>query len=168
MDATATDTVLAPELEITKTGSGTVNSTDQVSFTITVTNDVAAVTAGTAYDVNVSDALPDSAHLTWTTTTPGATINGGTLTDDIGDMTAGDSVTIVVSATTAPGYSAILNNTATATATNNDPGSVEASATDTVLAPDLTITKTGSGTVNFDGRGVVHDHGEQHGRGRGL
>jgi uncharacterized repeat protein (TIGR01451 family) len=35
-----------------------------------------------------------------------------------------------------------LNNTATATSNNNSPGSVQASATDIVLAPHLTVTKT--------------------------
>ena len=61
---------------------------------------------------------------------------------------------------------ATLANTATASSTNSDPGSVTASATDTVLAPDLTITKTGSGTVNSRRTACsFDDHGEQHGRG---
>src|SRR4029077_9660615 len=84
--------VQAPHLVITKTGNGTVNSTDTVSFTITVSN----TGAGTAYNVSVSDPLPDSAHLTWTT--DAGTITSGTLTDAIGSLLAGHSVTIHVSA----------------------------------------------------------------------
>ena len=137
----ATDTVLAPSLSVTETGSGTVNSTDTVSFTIVVSN---ATGAGTAYGVVLSDPLPDSANLSWTSTA--GTISGGTLTDAIGSLLAGQSVTITVSAPTPSGYSATLPNTATATPTNGSAAS--GSATDTVLAPSLSVTETGSGTVN--------------------
>ena len=141
VSVTATDTVLAPNLAISETGSGTVNSTDPVSFTITVGN----TGAGTAYNVNLSDPLPSG--LSWTS--DGGTISGGTLTDAIGSLASGASVTIHVSAPTAAGYSATLINTGTATSSNNSPGSVSASATDTVLAPNLTISKVGDpGPVN--------------------
>ena len=138
-----------PDLTITKTGSGTVNSTDAVSFTITVSNTGTAA----ALDVNLSDALPTATGVTWTGVTtsgvfPTATLSSNSVSDDLGTLNAGGSVTFVVSGTTSAGTSAILNNTATATATNNSPGSVDATATDTVLSPDLTISKTGSGTVN--------------------
>src|SRR5205814_335961 len=63
VSASATDVVQAPNVTITKTGNGTVNSTDTVSFTITVSNSG----PGTAYNVSLSDALPDSAQLSWTT-----------------------------------------------------------------------------------------------------
>src|SRR5207245_1760587 len=149
---TATDTVLAPNLTITKTGNGTLNSTDTVKFTITVSNtgtgtaynvtvtdvlpdsahlnwttDAGAITDGTgeAYIVNLSDPLPDSAHLTWTTSTPGASVSGGTLTDAIGTLPAGTSVTIHVSAVTPAGYNATLTNTATATSSNTSSSSVQ-------------------------------------------
>src|SRR5205085_1092369 len=75
-------------------------------------------------------------------------ISGGTLSDAIGNLAAGDSVTITVSASTPAGYSATLDNTATASATNNSPGSVSASASDIVLAPNLAIAKVGGETVN--------------------
>src|SRR5207245_2433158 len=94
---TATDTVLAPNLTITKTGNGTLNSTDTVKFTITVSN----TGTGTAYNVTVTDVLPDSAHLNWTT--DAGAITGGTLTDAIGSLAAGASVTIHVSAATPAG-----------------------------------------------------------------
>ena len=143
----ATDTVLAPSLSVTETGNGTVNSTDPVSFTVTVSN----TGPGTAYNVNLNDPLPDSGHLSWTITNsndPNATISGGTLSDVIASLASGGSVTITVGASTAAGYSATLPNTATVTSSNNSPGSLTATATDTVLAPNVTVTKSGSGTVN--------------------
>ena len=119
-------------------------------FTIVVSN----TGAGTAYSVSVSDPLPASGPLTWTTSTPGATISGGILTDSLGNIGSGGSDTIAVSATTPTGYSGSLPNTATAISTNNSPGSVTASATDTVLNPIATPTlittasfKAGTGNV---------------------
>ena len=151
--ASATDTVLAPHLTITKVGNGTVNSTDTVAFTITVSN----TGAGTAYNVSVSDPLPDAAHLTWMIQVgPRQRMCGGILGDAIGSVASGASVTIHVSAPTAAGYSATLPNTATATSTNNSPGSVTASATDTVLAPHLTITKVGDPALVQLHRLTVH------------
>ena len=135
----ATDVVQAPSLSVTETGNGTVNSTDTVSFTIVVSNTTGA---GTAYDVVLSDPLPGG--LAWTS--DGGTISGGTLTDTIGNLAAGSSVTIHLSAPTPSGYSATLNNTATATPTNGSAAS--GSATDVVKAPSLSVTDTSNGTVN--------------------
>src|SRR5262249_9215641 len=107
VQASATDVVLAPNLQITKTGNGTVNSTATVSFPVTVSN----TGAGTAYNVNLSDPLPDSAHLSWLTQAGAPrSISGGVLTDAIGNMAPGASVVIHVSAATPAGYSATLNN----------------------------------------------------------
>src|SRR5205085_62792 len=98
------------------------------------------------YNVSLSDPLPDSARSEERRV--GKDISGGTLSDAISTLAAGASVTVHVSAATPAGYGATLTNTATAAAGNNSPGGVSASATDAVLAPNLTITKTGNGTVN--------------------
>ena len=135
----ATDTVLAPSLSVTETANGTVNSTDTASFTIVVKN---AAGAGTAYGVVLSDPLPGG--LPWTS--DAGTITSGTLTDTIGSLAAGSSVTIHVSAVTPSGFSGTLNNTSTATPTNGSAAS--GSATDVVKAPSLSVTETGNGTVN--------------------
>jgi RHS repeat-associated protein/uncharacterized repeat protein (TIGR01451 family) len=137
-----------PNLVLTKTGNGTVNSTDTVTFTITLSN-IGPVAAA---NVNLNDPLPDSAHLAWTIASSSdstATISGGTLSDAIGSLASGASVTIVVSAATPSGYHATLDNTATATSSNNTPGSISASAEDIVLPPSLSVTKTpDAATVN--------------------
>jgi uncharacterized repeat protein (TIGR01451 family) len=127
-------------LTVTKTAdAASVNSTDAVGFTIVVSNTAGA---GTAYGVVLSDTLP--AGLTWTASA--GTINSGVLTDAIGNLAAGGSVSVHVGAVTPSGYSATLENTATATPTNGAPAS--GSGMETVLAPHLTITKSGNGTIN--------------------
>src|SRR5437764_15495330 len=62
------------------------------------------------------------------------------LSDTIGDMAAGTTVVFHVGGTTAAGFSGTLNNTATATPTNNSPTS--GSASESVLAPNLSVVKT--------------------------
>src|SRR5438105_4558453 len=96
-----------------KKGNGTVNSTDTAKYTITVSNS----RSGTSYYVHVSDPLPDPAPLP--TRRSSDLISGGTLSDAIGSLVAGGTVTIHLSAATAAGYSGTLTNTATATSTNN-------------------------------------------------
>ena len=95
VSASATDTVLATDLTISKVGDpAPVNSPNPVHFTITVSN----TGAGTAYDVNLSDPLPDSADLNWTIQAGDAgTISGGTLSDAIGSLAPAHSVTSTLS-----------------------------------------------------------------------
>ena len=141
---------MAPALNVVKTpDAASVNSTDPVGFTITVTN---AAGAGTAYGVNLTDPLPAPLGVHWTGATlvsgtaAAPTLSGNSLSDMIGNLAAGGTVVIHVSGTTDPGFSGPLNNTATATPTNGSPAS--GTGTETVLAPNLSVTKTGNGTVN--------------------
>src|SRR5262249_34218417 len=81
---------------------------------------------------------PDSSVLSW-----GAdhgTITNGVLDYLYGDLAAAASFSVHVSATTPSGYHNTLNNTATATPTNGD--KAEGSASETVLAPSLSVVKT--------------------------
>jgi uncharacterized repeat protein (TIGR01451 family) len=148
LTASATITLLTPTLNIIKTGNApVVNSADPISFTIIVSN----TGTGAAYGVNVSDNLPVFTGVNWTgvsttapTGTPQAQLNSNAVTDAIGTLAAGDTVKIVVSGTTDAGFSGILVNNATATSSNNDPGSLQATAKIIVAAPQLTVTKTGN------------------------
>ena len=134
-----------PQLTIDKIGGETVHSGDTVHFTIVVSNQGPT----TAQNVVLTDPLPDATHLAWTT--DAGAIANGVLTDNIGGLSSGASVTIHVSAVTAAGYGATLNNTATATSTNNTPPSISASATDIVLLPDITPALSSiSGSVFLD------------------
>ena len=90
--------VLAPNLTITKTADATpVNSTDPIGFTIVVKN----TGTGSAYTVNVNDPLPAPSGITWSnvTTTAGypvATLSSNTVSDILGTLAAGATVTIHV------------------------------------------------------------------------
>src|SRR5207302_2346147 len=108
LTAVATITVQAPLLRITKTPvTATVNATDPIGYTITVSNSG----AGAAYGVNVSDPLPAPTGVIWSgvstsgpTGTLLATLSSNTITDNLGTLAAGASVTFVVTGTTAAGF----------------------------------------------------------------
>src|SRR5439155_168678 len=146
-----TETVLAPSLSVTKTpDAATVNSTDTVSFTNTVSE---AAAAGSAYGVVLNDPLPTPTGVSWTSATlvsgsaPAPTLSGNTLSDNIGTLAAGSSVVFHVSGTPAPYTTLFRSNTATATPTNGS--SASGSGTETVRAPSLSVTKTpDAATVN--------------------
>jgi uncharacterized repeat protein (TIGR01451 family) len=151
--ATDTDT-LAPQadLSITKTdGVTTVTAGGTLTYTIVASNAGLSDAPGTT----VADTFP--ASLTCSTTCVGA--GGGTCTagpvagniNDTANLPAGASVTYTATCTVAGGASGTISNTATvaAAAGVTDPNPANNSATDNtdVLAPpDVTGTKTVSGT----------------------
>src|SRR5262249_40873028 len=111
--ATATITVQCPDVTVVKTADqGTISSGDTAAFTITVSN----IGPGTAYNVAVNDPLP--AGIPWTTSTPGASITGGVLSDVIGTLAPGASAVIHVSGVTDAADCGTLTNTATVSASN--------------------------------------------------
>src|SRR5437660_341511 len=153
----ASESVLAPNLSVVKTpdSANPLNSIDAVGFTITVTN---ATGAGTAYSVVLSDPLPAPTGVAWTSATLVSgtagmpSLSGNTLSDTIGNMAAGTTVVFHVGGTTASGFSGTLNNTATATPTNASPTS--GSASETVLAPNLSIAKTADASPVYSPSGI--------------
>jgi uncharacterized repeat protein (TIGR01451 family) len=144
LSSTATITVNDPKLSIVKTADeATINAGDTAAFTITVNNSG----PGTASDVVITDPLPPG--VAWTTTTPGAVIAGGVLTDDIGSLASGGTAVVHLSGPTTPANSGTLNDTAIVTSTNNIPSVLTASATITVNSPHLAIVKTADeATIN--------------------
>ena len=151
--------VQTPDLTIIEAGNGTVNSTDTVRFTITVSN----TGPGTAYSVNLNDPLPGP---TWPGRGDAGTITSATLRDAIGNLGSGQSVTIHLSSPTAAGYSATLNNTATATRPTARRAS--ASATDMVPGTEPDHHRGGQRHGELHRHGEVHDHGEQRAAGDRL
>ena len=160
-----TITVECPDITIDKTpDDGVISAGDQASFTIVVGNDG----PGTAYDVTLTDELPGG--ITWAITpaVTGCSITAGTLDCDLGDLAAGASVSVTVVGTTDAADCGVLDNTASADASNDD--EVSDVGAITVQCPDLDITKVADDdsvsagsdvgftiTVSNDGPGTAYD-----------
>src|SRR5205085_892183 len=137
--ASATTTVLCPNLSITKTAdAASVSAGDPIGFTITVTNGVTP--GGTAKAVALSDPLPSGVAWSIASGPAGCAIAAGTLTCPAVDLAPGASYSVHVTAPTTEASCKAYPNTATADGSNTSP--VTASATTTVLCPNLQITKT--------------------------
>ena len=138
IEASDSITVNCPDLKIEKTPDGAVvNAGDEISFTITVTSNG----PGTAYDVELDDALPGDFAWAEDPDVPECSITGSDLHCDIGDLATGESFSVTVSAQTDGedcGESAYLN-TAVADASNHaeisDTGDI------TIDCPDVLIDK---------------------------
>jgi uncharacterized repeat protein (TIGR01451 family) len=110
---------------------------EAIGFTLTVLNN----SAGTANDVELTDQL--AAGLGWTENSTACAIDANDLlTCAFGDLAPGASASVHVSAASTAGMCGVLENTATATASNIS-GEVTATATiDILCVPDLTVDKT--------------------------
>ena len=138
---TSTTVVAQADVSITKTGPGGVIAGQNITYTVTITNNGPS----TAANVNVSD--PDPANLTHVSNTGGCAnpYPCGPYT-----MTAGQVITISSTYSTSPSFSGNVTNTATVSSTTADPDGTDnsASATTNVGAQsNLAITKTGTTTA---------------------
>jgi uncharacterized repeat protein (TIGR01451 family) len=112
--------ITKPVLSIAKTpDNATIIAGAMATFTIVVTNNG----PGTAKKGTLSDSLPAGGGVTWTTNTSGCTVSGAvgvqTLNCSLGvDFNQNATFTAVVSAGTSASRCAVMNNTATAIATN--------------------------------------------------
>jgi len=144
--ASASVQCLKPDLTLQKTGNGTVDAGDDVVFDMTVTNGG----PGTAKSAKLSDPLPTGTAGAWSIASQPAgspcAIVAGQLECDFGDLAAGQSRTVTISAATDFQRCAAYDNTATATADNGS--SAVGSDTDECEKPDLKVSKTGNGPVN--------------------
>ncbi len=143
-DGTSSDsasvTVLCPDIKVTKLpDDGSINAGDTATFSIKVEN----LGPGNATGVVVSDTLP--AGLTWwTENEDDCSIAAGVLTCNVGDLAVGASKTYSVSAVTSKADCGDIDNTATATATNEqaaDEGNNSDTGTITVKCAAIEIVK---------------------------
>ena len=147
--ASASTTVLAPSLSITKTADGSsVSAGSPIGFTIKVSN-AAGSSVGSATGVSISDPLPAGSGVRWAIDPgyggPGScSINGlapaQSLSCSIGTLAPGASASVHVTSDTTGASAGTYSNTAALSATNAP--SMQASASTSVLAPGLNITKT--------------------------
>ncbi len=149
-DTASADLQVNPEanLAITKTGSDTVIAGNQITYTITATNNG----PDTAANVIISDTFPlGISDISWTANytggASGPTSGTGNLNINLGTFPVGGSCIITLNGTVSPSIPAdtILSNTVTITTSAHisDP----ANATDTVTTTveresDITISKT--------------------------
>jgi uncharacterized repeat protein (TIGR01451 family) len=146
--ATATVTVLSPNVLVTKTADvSSVNAGAQIGFVVTIANNG----DGTANGATLNDPMP--AGVTWSISGPanGFSLSGspGSQVASFGptNLAAGASASVHLVATSVPNtiHTVVLSNTATVSATNEaarDNGDNTATATVTVLSPNVLVTKT--------------------------
>ncbi|MBN8867262.1 MAG: DUF11 domain-containing protein [Solirubrobacterales bacterium] len=144
--ASASVQCLKPDLSISKSGNGPIDSGDNAEFGLTVSNGG----PGVAKSVKLSDPLPSGTAGSWTITSQPAgnpcAIVADQLQCDYGDLAAGESRTVTISAATSYEQCASYDNTGTVAADNS--ASDQSEATVDCEKPDLKLTKTGNGPVN--------------------
>jgi uncharacterized repeat protein (TIGR01451 family) len=127
--ATAEIDVLCPDVRVLKTPDAgdpgnQVSKGDNVSFTINVKN----IGEGIARNVTLTDNLPNGVD--WATTTAGCSIapdsgtTGQVLSCSFGDLDPNEEIDVVVTGDTDLAACGPLNNTATATSTNEGTGDI--------------------------------------------
>jgi uncharacterized repeat protein (TIGR01451 family) len=142
VNASASTTVQCPSLHITKVAdAASVSAGTPIGFTVKVWN----TGPGVATSVTLSDALPSGSGIDWATTpsVSGCDITTSgtaqTLSCDFGDLAPDTTATVHVHSPTTFDSCGKYDNTALAEATNHP--QVQASASTTVLCPDLQIVK---------------------------
>jgi uncharacterized repeat protein (TIGR01451 family)/LPXTG-motif cell wall-anchored protein len=146
LTANASETVLCPGLQITKTAdAASVDAGMPIGFTITVHN----TGQGTANNVVMNDTLPTGVGVVWSIASQsgGCQLNGNALSCGPTNLAPGDSITVHVTSPTT--FDSCKNYPNTASAVADNAGTVQASAAELVNCPALTLQKAAdNGTVN--------------------
>ena len=143
-DAENTAVDAKTDLTITKSAPATVNAGEQLTYTLTVTNNGPSDATG----VTVTDNLPDDVALVSATPSQGTCSGSDPVTCDLGPVASGSSAAVsLTTAVTSPlPNGTILTNSATIDGDQTDPNSGNDSTqaqTTVQSSPVLTITKTG-------------------------
>ncbi|GEM_PF-702097 len=147
-DSTVMTTVNASaDLAVTKTGPATANAGQNVTYTLSVTNNGPS----DAQNVMVNDTLP--AGETFVSASTGSGAGAAYSSGNLGALAAGASTTITIVAVVSPSEpsNSILTDSAMVSSSTTDPNASNNTATfnTTVGASaDLAITKTGPATAN--------------------
>src|SRR5262249_41399266 len=141
--SSASTTVLAADLSITKTAPATVAAGQQFTYTLSVHNGGPSDATG----VSVTDTLPTG--VTFVSASTGCANATGTVTCTVGNLANGANATATI-VPTPPNNATTLTTTATVAGSPADPNTANntASATTTVTASaDLPITKSAPTSV---------------------
>ncbi|MGY2876748.1 putative repeat protein (TIGR01451 family)/LPXTG-motif cell wall-anchored protein [Marmoricola sp. URHA0025 HA25] len=158
LTANATTTVLCPDVSLTKTAdAASVSAGSQIGFTVTASNSDAE-NVGDAKGVVIDDPLPGGAGVDWSIESgpQNCSIQGSpsneTLHCTAVDLAPGVSESVHVVSGTSSASCQAYPNEASLTATNHPP--LTASATTTVLCPDVSFTKTADAALVTAGQQI--------------
>ena len=140
--------VLCPDIEVEKTGNGTIDAGGNAVFTIKVTNHG----PGEAKGVTLADQLPAGTWILGGANGDDCAISASNLLScDFGSIGDDGTRTITVTLTTTADDCGSILNTVTVSATN-EPANDQFPNTDNdtivVQCPDLTVAKTGNGPIS--------------------
>ncbi|MEV7004829.1 DUF11 domain-containing protein [Streptomyces sp. NPDC093982] len=124
--------VCPTDLSVHKDGPGRVDPGGEVTYHISVTNNGPSPSSGWS----ITDPLPAGLQNP-STSNPGCTISGGTLTCSGGPLAVGATATVTVTGTAPTNSPLTLNNTVTVTP--KDPDLIESNNTSTVMTDVLPI-----------------------------
>ena len=140
--------VNCPDLIVSKTSNGPLSAGEAATFTITVTN----LGPGTAYDVTLADQLPAGSWTLGGANAADCSIDGANLlTCDFGDLADDASRTFTVDKTTDADDCGTIHNEVVVAAANEadeDTANNDDEADIAVSCPDVTVLKTGNGTIS--------------------
>jgi fibronectin-binding autotransporter adhesin len=141
--STANTTVAtSADLAIAKTGTASVTAGQNITYTITTTNNGPSDAVG----VSVTDVLPSGTTFVSATPSQGSCSGTATVTCSLGTVANGASATITLVVSTSGSTSSPVSNTATISATTTDPASGDNTSTaNTTVTPvaDLAVTLSG-------------------------
>jgi uncharacterized repeat protein (TIGR01451 family) len=142
---------LPADLAIDKTGPATASPGEQVTWTMTVSNNGAGGSSGST----VTDPLPGGLSNA-TTTTPGCTIASGVLTCVLGPLAPGESTDVELTGDMPGTFSTEVENTATVLGNEEDPDPTNDTDPHTITTrdreADLALVKSAPATVDPGGQ----------------
>lgn len=136
-NAEATTVVVAPVMDIAKVGPGQATLGTEFTYNMVVRN----LGTGTATGVTVVDTLPTG--LTYVSSNPSGSVAGNLITWNAGSMVTGSSNTYTI--TVRGNQSGTFENVVVVTSAEGSTDTARASTT--ILAPAISITKTGPSAI---------------------
>jgi uncharacterized repeat protein (TIGR01451 family) len=141
---------LPTDFSIVKSGPAVFTSGQALTYTLTITNNGAGNSSGWS----VTDSVP-AGFTNVTTSTPGCTVSGNTVSCVGGRTLAGATTTITINATAPTATNACVTNTATVTANEEDRVAGNNSSNVTSCGTSIRLVKSASAVDDVNGNGIT-------------